>query len=232
MNEDAQLALSIMARDIQLAGYAETVSSNAVLNVFVKTFNGRPVFGCDTGFVGPTASAAALACNAAGNSPSFEVAYEADISNTSPTAANVPTDCLGTGLVQQVAGAINYYVAHNRYYVATGGAGLPELRCASDVAAGGQALVENVESMVVWFGEANAANKRQIVRYVTAAGVSDFNNVVAVRVCLVMRSAEAVLPVGESLSYVGCDGTVHSVTDRLLRRAYSTTATLRSKMYL
>jgi len=235
MNEDAQIALNIMARDIQLAGYAQPVSSTPT--GFSKTFNGRAVFGCDSGFVSPTAAPVALACNAAGVSPSFEVAYEADLSNTSPKVAipPVPTDCIGTGLdtlTTQFAGPPPFFVAHNRYYVATGGSGQPELRCASDVAPSGQALVDNIESMSVWYGEANAAAPRQIVRYVTASNVTDFNNVLAVRICLVVRSAEAVLPPGETLSYALCSGGTQAVADRRLRRAYFTTATLRSKMPL
>lgn len=232
MNEDAQIALNIMARDIQLAGYAQPVSKTAT--GFSKTFNDRSVFGCDAGFVSPTDTSLALACNAAGVSPSFEVAYEADLFNTSPTTAipPEPTDCLGTGIALNFPTAAPLYiVAYNRYYVAIGGSGQPELRCAS-VGVPGQALVDNIESMNVWFGEANVASPRQIVRYVTAANVTDFNNVLAVRICLVVRSAEAVLPPGETMSYVTCNGGTQAVADRRLRRAYFTTATLRSKMPL
>lgn len=240
MNEDAQIALNIMARDIQLAGYAQPVGSvtDPITNVttLTKTFGGRSVFGCDAGSFKPNAAALNAPCNYVGAgavaAPVLEVAYEADISNTSPTGAGVPTDCLGTSLVQQTVGALNFYVTHNRYYVEIGGSGQPELRCASDVAPSGQALVDNIESMSVWFGEANVAAPRQIVRYVTASNVTDFNYVVAVRICLVARSAEAVLPPGETMTYSGCDGSAHVVADRRLRRAYYTTATLRSKMPL
>jgi type IV pilus assembly protein PilW len=239
MNEDAQIALNIMARDIQLAGYAQPVGSvtDPITNVttLTKTFSGRSVFGCDAGSFKPNAAALNAPCNYVGAgavaAPVLEVAYEADISNTSPTGAGVPTDCLGTGLVQQTVGVLNFYVTHNRYYVDIGGSGQPELRCASDVSAG-QALVDNIESMSVSYGEANAALPRQIVRYVTASNVTDFDHVLAVRICLVVRSAEAVLPPGETMSYVTCNGGTQAVADRRLRRAYFTTATLRSKMPL
>jgi len=242
MNEDAQIALNIMARDIQLAGYAQPVGSvtDPITNVttLTKTFGGRSVFGCDAGSFKPNAAALNAPCNYVGAgavaAPVLEVAYEADISNTSPTGAGVPTDCLGTGLVQQTVGVLNFYVAHNRYYVqlpVNGVPPAPELRCASDVSAG-QALVDNIESMSVSYGEANVAAPRQIVRYVTASNVTDFNYVLAVRICLVVRSADAVLPPGETMSYVTCDGGTQAVADRRLRRAYFTTATLRSKMPL
>lgn len=240
MNEDAQIALNIMARDIQLAGYAQPVGSvtDPITNVttLTKTFGGRSVFGCDAGSFKPNAAALNAPCNYVGvgavAAPVLEAAYEADISNTSPNGAGVPTDCLGTALVQQTVGVLNFYVTHNRYYVEIGGSGQPELRCASDVAPSGQALVDNIESMTVWYGEANVAAPRQIVRYVTASNVTDFNYVLAVRICLVARSAEAVLPPGETMTYSGCDGSGHVVADRRLRRAYFTTATLRSKMPL
>jgi type IV pilus assembly protein PilW len=67
---------------------------------------------------------------------------------------------------------------------------------------------------------------------VVAANVTDFNNVLAVRVCLVVRSAEPVLPADEALSYATCNGGTQAVADRRLRRAYFMTATLRSKMAL
>ena len=241
MNEDAQIALNIMARDIQLAGYSQPVGSatDPITNVssLVKTFSGRSIFGCDAGSFKPNAATLNAPCNYVGAdavaAPVLEVAYEADFSNTSPTSTlpSKPTDCLGTGLVQQTVGVLNFYVTHNRYYVAIGGSGQPELRCASDVGAG-QALVDNVESMSVWYGEANVALPRQIVRYVTASNVADFDRVIAARICLVVRSAESVLPPGETLTYSGCDGLAHVVADRRLRRAYFTTATLRSKMAL
>lgn len=241
MNEDAQIALNIMARDIQLAGYAQPVGSvtDPITNVttLTKTFSGRSVFGCDAGSFKPNAAALNAPCNYVGAdavaAPVLEVAYEADFSNTSPTSTlpSKPTDCLGNGLVQTV-GVLNFYVTHNRYYVDIGGSGQPELRCASDVAPSGQVLVDNIESMNVWYGEANVAAPRQIVRYVTASNVTDFNNVLAVRICLVVRSAEVVLPPGETLSYALCSGGTQAVADRRLRRAYFTTATLRSKMPL
>lgn len=231
MNEDAQIALTLLSRDIQLAGYAQPTAVNAS-STFVMTFSDRPVTGCDTGFAGSPAVSSSVNCNATGTFPAFEVGYEADLTNTVPTGG-APTDCLGAALTQ-VAGTPTYYIARNRYYLAnTAVSGRPELHCASYKSIGGQPLIENVDAMKVWYGMANNATSRQIVRYVTASGVTaanDWNNVVSVRVCLLMRSSETVVTADEPVSYLDCDSASHTVADRYLRRAYFTTSTIRSKM--
>lgn len=230
MSEDAQIAFAIMSRDLLLAGYAQPTGLNAD-STLARTYAGNAVFGCDSGFVSPTATGA-VACNAAGSNPALEVVYEADTSNTVPTSANVPSDCLGASLAPQVAGAITYFLAHNRYYVATNASGRSELYCASDKAGGtGQPLVENIESMKVWYGEANAAAPRQIVRYVPASAVASWGSVVSVRICLLMRSPEAVLSAGEGTGgYLDCDSVSQTSADRRVRRAFFSTTTLRNKM--
>ena len=228
MNENAQIGLGILARDLLLAGYAQPTGINAGSTAFTRTYSGRPVFGCDNGFVAPN-TAGAVACSVAAGTPAIEVVYEADLTNTVPTSANIPSDCLGAGLT--LVGAS--YFAHNRYYLANGSTGRSELHCASDKAgASGQPLVDNVENMKIWYGEANAAAPRNIVRYVSAANLADntFMNVVSVRVCLLMRSAEPVLNGEDTATYLDCDSVEQTSGDRYLRRAYFTTSTLRNKM--
>jgi len=229
MNEDAQIGLSILSRDLLMAGYAQPTGVNAS-STFSRTYADRPVFGCNNGFASPNTTGS-VACAATGTMPAFEVVYEADIRNTVPTSADIPSDCLGAGLTQQTVGATNFYIASNRFYVANGNTGRPELHCASSQGAPGQPLVDNVESMKVWYGEANAATSRQVVRYVTAGNVTDWGLVISVRVCLLMRSAEPVLVSGEdSATYLDCDSASQTSADRHVRRAYFTTTTLRNKM--
>lgn len=232
MNEDAQVGLLIMSRDLQLAGYAQPTSLNATTFQFGRTYSGNAVFGCDTGFVAANTTGA-VACAPTGSSPAIEVVYEGDITNTVPTSGGLPSDCLGASLTQQTVGATSFYLTHNRYYIATSVLGRPELHCASDKAAStGGALVDNVENMKIWYGEANPADKRQIVRYVSAANVLDptFALVVSVRVCLMMRSAEPVLTAEDPATYLDCDSVSQTSTDRFARRAFFTTTALRNKM--
>lgn len=233
MNEDAQIGLHILSRDLLLAGYAQPTSVDAVTFKFGRTYTGRPVFGCDTGFVSAN-TPGNVACAATGSAPAIEVVYEADVSNTVPTSAGLPSDCLGAALTMQTVGATNFYVTYNRYYLANGNTGRSELHCASKLGNTGQPLVDNVVGMKIWYGEANPADPRQIVRYVSAANVkdlgTDFGYVVSVRVCLLMRSSEVVLTSEDPATYLDCDSASQTSADRHARRAYVTTTALRNKM--
>lgn len=231
MNEDAQIGLHILSRDLLLAGYAQPTSLDTTTFKFGRTYAGRPVFGCDTGFVSANATGN-VACAATGSTPAIEVVYEADVTNTVPTSAvpPIPSDCLGAALAVQTVGATNFYIAYNRYYLATSVLGRSELHCASKLGNPGGALVDNVEGMKIWYGEANLADPRQIVRYVTAANVADFGLVVSVRVCLLMRSAEVALTGEDPATYLDCDSASQTSADRHARRAYFSATTLRNKM--
>lgn len=259
MNENAQLGLGLLSRDLLLAGYAQPTGFEPVIPATVpptftgnlmRTYAGRPVFGCDNGFVSPNTTGA-VACAAGAGTPAIEMVYDADIRNTVPTAANLPSDCLGNTLnpAAGVLSGVNFFVAFNRYYVAAIGTGRSELHCASNTQdisgqpVPGQPLVDNVEAMKFWYGEAGipAADSRRVVRYVTAGNLVDgsFANVIAVKVCLLIRSSEAVLDAGETtdtttnnamLAYLDCDSATQTSADRHLRRAYFKTTTLRNRM--
>ena len=239
MNQDAQIGLSILNRELQMAGYSEP--SGLVQDpptippgtpTFSLTYNigtATAVVGCGSGFVNP--KAAVLACNAgAGDTtPTFGVVYEADARNTVPTSAGVPTDCVGQGLA-----AGPPYFARNRYFISASG----ELSCASDNGVfPAQPILENVVAMRVWYGVQVAAAPRQVAGYVTASeliaqgAAASWNDVISVRVCLLMRSSEQVLTGEDTLAYRDCDG-VTQAGDRYLRRAYYSTSTLRSRMGL
>lgn len=252
MDQDAQIGLNVLSRELQIAGYSQPSSLDTVtgkLSYNLGTTN--PVFGCDTGFTDP--KAATLACDT-GTIPAIEVVYEADVKNTVPTSGGIPTDCVGNGLnplVPSVPTPIPPYVAgvavpppyivHNRYFVQTGPSGRPELYCVGTVRGGGATtnstgqLLENVESMKLWYGVQVTLNPRQVVRYVTATdingvGAPEWANVISVRVCLLMRSADPVLSAEDTRTYLDCDSTTQTSSGNYLRRAYFTTTALRSKM--
>ncbi|MBC7919401.1 MAG: PilW family protein [Rhodoferax sp.] len=240
MNEDAQVGLSILARDLQMAGYSQpTALTNSTpllpTPTMVLTFNPtvtRAVFGCDTGFA--NAAAATVVCGSV-TTPALEVAYEADTANTVATVGGLPSDCLGNGIP-----GVAPFVARNRYFISAGNSGRPELYCASNNAANTpQPLIENIENMRVWYGVSVAADPRQVVRYVSATninavGAAEWNNVISVRICLLVRSAEPVLNAGDedTLTYRDCSSVTQTSNDRYLRRAYFATSSLRAKMPL
>ena len=235
MNQDAQLALNLLSREVQLAGYVSPV----------QTLGSTPaLFGCDgtTGavpFVDPAATGN-LTCNASVGATvsGFEVVYEADTYNTVVATGNLPTDCL---VNTQPAPSLGPYIVRNRYFVDTGPANRPELYCASNWSAK-QPLVENVDDMQIWYGVVAAAAPTQVIRYaragkdastvntVNAQAAGEWNNVMSVKICLLMRSSEPILTDEDTQTYLDCDSTSVTYTDKFLRRAYFTTATVRAKM--
>ena len=234
MNQDAQVGLNMLSREIQLAGYVSP-SNSLGINVY-------PLFGCDATssstpgaipFVDatvagqPTCSAAVTGLTTS----ALEVVYEADAYNTVPSGAN-GTDCASASarLVTPIR------IARNRYFVDRVTGGRPELYCTSDVTNIKVPVMENVEDMQMWYGVFSPTiTPNQVVRYARASEVNaqptgEWGNVMAVRVCLLMRSAEPVLTPEDPQSYVDCGSNTITYTDLYLRRAYFTTATVRSKM--
>ncbi len=250
MHENAQMAMTLLSRDLLLAGYAQASGSQTAgtppVTTFTRTYSGRAVFGCDKGFTTPNTTGTA-ACVTSTGKPAIEVTYEADTTNTVPVAVSgfpdSPSDCKGARLrpATGTLSGVDFFITSNRYYLATGTSGRSELHCASatqDASAGAVAaepLVDNVEDMKIWYGEAaSLATSRQIVRYVTAANVTNWPLIVSVRVCLLVRSSEPVVDkeLTATPKYLDCDSTEQNLPDNFLRRAYFTTTTLRNKMAL
>jgi type IV pilus assembly protein PilW len=119
----------------------------------------------------------------------------------------------------------------HRYYV-------KDLTLSCATAGGtGQALVPNVETLQITYGvssgwQIDQPDKRRPVRYVDATQVTNWADVVAVHLCVLMRSSEPVLDKGETAThgYTDCDGTAQTATDGYLRRAYATTVALRNRV--
>lgn len=232
MNQDAQVALNLLSREVQLAGYVSPVQSLGTT---------PPLFGCDgtkgaVPFTDPAATGA-LTCGAdTGTTVSaLEVVYEADLYNTVVATGSVPSDCLGNGF------SATPYIVRNRYFVDSTASGRPELYCASNLSAK-QPLLENVDELQIWYGIVAAAAPTQVIRYARAGkdvastgtvngiGIAEWSNVMSVKICLLMRSAEPVLTDEDSSTYKDCSATDQTSSDKYLRRAYFTTATVRAKM--
>lgn len=235
MNQDAQVGLNLLAREVQMAGYISPGN----------TLGAPGVFGCDgtagaVPFTSPAATGAVTCGANTGTTVSaLEVVYEADTYTTVPAGvSNLPSDCLGNQLT--AAGAI--YIARNRFYIDTSSSGRRELHCASNTGNTPQPLIENVEDMQLWYGVAASTDPTQVIRFARAGkdatstntvngqGAAEWNNVNSVRICLLMRSSEPILTDEDPQSYMDCNGDTPTSTDKYLRRAYYTTATIRTKM--
>lgn len=244
MGEDASLALGIMRNHVAMAGYSRLVRNPSSGNL-VKAYSDLPVFGCRFGVDNTTrgntltnvdSAKQQITCDTSATTASdtLFVLYEADQDNTVPTSASNPTDCLGNS-TPLIAGAVaNYNIAENRFFINGDGA----LSCLGNGNATPQPLVDNVSQMRVWYGVAQpdpSTGQRGTVasRYLRADQVGDQANstwqqVVSVRVCLVIRSREPVLDT--AAPYIDCNGTSTPTTDRRLYRAFTTTVVLNNRI--
>ena len=235
ITEEAQLALALLRRDLQLAGSAEPTGVVASTQRFAAPAAPRVVFGCEQGFTSAVVAVGTAACAAAtSGTPAIEVTFEATADNTVGAYRSAdPTDCVGTAITGNSVTSKRYFTSH-RYYVDQGPSGRNELYCGSAVSITPKALAESVEAIALRYGEANGwstsdPSTHRPVRYVPASAVADWSNVVAVRVCLLMRSGFPVFTTEDVASYRDCSGTVQTATNRHLYKAFFTTVAIRNK---
>lgn len=278
MNEDGQAALNILTQQLRMAGNNPNQANRVGLSrqnpVYgTTTFTTSPgtfttsffsIRGCDDRFSNITATTAtnldALTC-AAGTSTlpdSIAVNYEADRYNTIPTAAGLPTDCLGNAIsivtatfpatTPTSATSGTYTVADNRFFVGTSTAIVsPTLYCKGNGGtSSAQPLVENIEDMQFTYGTVSTATTSTtatVAGYLRAAEVASlattpaddttrWGKVLSVRICILVRSETFSAPDAASAKYDDCQGNRNvTAPDLRLRRAYSTTVVLRNRRF-
>ena len=244
MNEDAQFALQLLAKQIRLADYRDPTPAGAAAAPLYG------VFGCDNGFSNATGAAAAattiaLTCNTAATTGGHGllVSYHADRYNSTLHAVdNLPTDCIGNS--RALIGGTNYTLLENRYFV---NSATRTLNCAANGGAtpftSALPLVENVEKIEFFYGVANGATKavagyRPSVDLGAAIAVPNpalWPRVLSVRICITMRSEIAVLD-KDTAYFVPCSpestvtGNPVAITDRHARKTYSMTVALRNRL--
>lgn len=225
MTEDANTALSLVRTHVAMAGYSRPVGTSST--GLTKLLAGPVIFGCQNGLSSTSTSraitkGATLTCDtgAPSSKETLIVRYEADTSNTVPNSDNVGTDCLGNsvpGINDTTYGSGTYYVAENRFYLSSTGS----LYCRGNGASAGndlgspQALVENIADFAVTYGVASDTTGTTstpgtfATRYLTATQIGDmsasaWNNVVSVRLCVVVRSEDNALD--DIKPYTDCHG--------------------------
>lgn len=191
---------------------------------------------------------------------SIAVNYEADGFNTIASTlatGKSPTDCLGkklttiTATLPTVTGAgtatstTTYSVADNRFFIGTSTLLVsPSLYCKGNgEASTPQALVENVEDMQFTYGAVDpttTSTSATVAGYLRADQLmasiplsndsARWGKVLAVRICVLVRSEGQVVSDGASARYLNCDGALADApTDRRLRQAYFATVVLRNR---
>ncbi|MFZ6816665.1 PilW family protein [Undibacterium sp. Ji22W] len=204
--------------------------------------------GCAGGFSNTAADVSALACAAGTSSDAFLVRYVVD-QNIVATGGAVPTDCLGATIILSPAipeekgrpGAAAYYLIENRFYVQNNAAtGNPELYCrgngttppGTNLVNAAQPIAENVETMKITYGlsTVGSATVQNVNRFLTADMVTagDWENVVSVRICIVVRSANDNIATAKQ-SYRDCNDNQVVATDKRLRGVFSTTVAIRNR---
>jgi type IV pilus assembly protein PilW len=211
MNEDGQQALTVLSQQLRMAGAnpSQPDRSTATTGINLRNnsmprhnalTNAFAIRGCDVTFsdVTTAVSTSALNCGhgaASAGPDSISISYEADRYNTVPTAAGVPTDCVGSAVAsstynytrsdEATAGSAIVYEAENRFYITTTAIITnPSLYCKGTGAA--QPLVENIENLQIRYGVINPANLNvtyvtvtptftttQVLGYLTAHGVDN-----------------------------------------------------------
>jgi len=233
------------------AGYALQPSS--------FTLSGFAVRGCGASFsnLGTASDIDHLVCaiGTATAPHAIAVSYEADRFNTvpGPAPARWATDCLGKPLTTLTAtlpaasasgvalAEVRYAQADNRFYIDTK-AGVPSLYCKGNgIDSSPQALVDNVEDLQFHYGASAAGtalagylSADQMLANPALALLADdaarWQKVIAVRVCIVVRSQGSVVSNANSARYLRCDGSLETAPpDLRLRHAYSTTVLLRNR---
>ena len=123
--------------------------------------------------------------------------------------------------------------AKNHYFIQNGNLMCETLAEDNSVDHAAVVLVEGIENMQVLYGEDNDATDAvtNATRYVTAGNVTNWNNVVSVRIGFVVNSQDNIATSNDTATFSLIGQTaIAASADRMRRRAYSTTAVIRNRM--
>jgi type IV pilus assembly protein PilW len=225
MTEDASVALNLMRNHIAMADYSAPTGTGP--SGMTKAYSSRAIFGCNGGaFTADTslsldALTTALNCASTG-ADAVGIVYQADASNAVMVGTPLtPSDCLG----QALAPTGGIYLADNRFYVSAG-----SLFCqGSGNRSNARALVENIHDLQVSYGiGGTGATAKQVAYYANANAALEWDKVLTVRLCVVVKSAEPVANGG--VAYRDCSFTEQTPADRHLYRAFTSTVVLHNRV--
>ncbi|MGA7779668.1 MAG: PilW family protein [Paraburkholderia sp.] len=199
-------ALTLIGQQVQMAGFVPVDAPQA---------QPRPtLFGCSA--ARPTGADESPACEAlSGRSDGIAIRYVGDNVSTWTSATGQSTDCLGQAVstVNASTGAGGVLIVNRFYAKPSGSTGEPELYCDGNGKAGSaQPMVEGIERLRIRYWLAGA----QTALDASALGATQWANVVAVDLCVLVRGA----PQGRRSRYVDCDGASVMGTDLRAREAF------------
>ncbi|MGD2112584.1 MAG: PilW family protein [Gammaproteobacteria bacterium] len=140
-------------------------------------------------------------------------------------------DCLNSaGGTPVYADGMQY--AKNRYFVQNGNLMCEALAEDNTVVQAG-VMVEGIENLQILYGEDHDATDgvTNATRYITAGNVTDWDNVVSVRIGIIVASRDNIATTDDTstFSLIG-QAPAAAAGDHRRRRAYSTTAVIRNRM--
>jgi type IV pilus assembly protein PilW len=242
ITEDATLALNVMRQQVAQAGFSlphGAGEGGLVLHTF-PAIAGCEAANFDDLQAGILAPANCRLTNPDQSTPdALEVAYEGSVlpgpaSNgiLGGSGAQQPLDCLGNSFAKthDEATGDDYWLNDSKFYVADG-----TLYCHGPGNAAGAAVVQNVETLQVTYGMAAVPGAGQAVYYDVAPrpGSPLWANVVAVNLCVQIRSATKVLEKAATAtlgSWIDCGNAPRTASDGYMRRTFSTTIVLQNKL--
>lgn len=159
----------------------------------------------------------------------------ADIFQATAVTANTISHAAATGTPGNTVATLSdtydtdtqlYKVSTIKYSIQPGESGLPSLFRKIDAGAATE-LVEGVENMQILYGEDTDADSAPNY-YVSVDSVANMNNVVSIRISLLVASADDNI-VSQPLPYTYNGGTT-TPADRRLRRVFTSTIAMRNRL--
>lgn len=146
-----------------------------------------------------------------------------------PTGGNLAPGNKSTNIGRYFRqGSVIHRLATTSFYIRNGNNGPSLWR--KQGASAAQELVEGVQSLQLLFGE-DTNDDGMPDLYVNASSVSQFKNVVSVRIGFLFRSTEATTKFSDSRTYALLDHEAGPFNDRRIYRDISTTIALRNKVH-
>lgn len=208
IQESMRYAATVIGRTVRIAGYKSDPLA-------------------DSATIFPAAARALDGTNGAATASDTLIVRFQGAGPTTGTADSTVLNCLGAAVAPDFAGTAKSY---NRFSIATGADGRNALFCNTDAAnplLAGTELVPGVEAMQVIFGEDTTADGTAD-RFVPVGSVTDLDNVVAVRVYLLVSGSEGIRLDTATANYT-VGGVAYSFTDKKIRRIVTQTIVLRNR---
>lgn len=208
IQESMRYAAAVIGRTVRIAGYKSDPTG-------------------DSATIFPAAARALDGTNGAATASDTLIVRFQGAGPTTGTADSTVLNCLGAAVAPDFAGTNKSY---NRFSIATGADGRNALFCNTDAAnplLAGTELVPGVEAMQVLFGEDTTADGTAD-RFVPVGSVTNLDNVVAVRVYLLISGSEGVRLDTAAANYT-VGGVAYSFTDKKIRRVVTQTIVLRNR---